>query len=160
MRVDPDAAAELNRLIDEANVARWTNIEEPAAAHAERKLEILFRTSHTLAVYGTLAPGRPNYHVVAPLGGEWTEGVIEGDLIASGWGATFGFPAFRPRPGGKAVAVHVLRAPALSAAWATLDRFEGAEYRRVLVPVFSAEIERKRELRVVANVYAAAQPFE
>ncbi|MDQ5812195.1 MAG: hypothetical protein M3358_15950, partial [Actinomycetota bacterium] len=51
---------------------------------AERHLDDLFRTSHTLAVYGTLAPGRPNHHVVAPLGGEWTDGLIEGDLLPVG----------------------------------------------------------------------------
>jgi hypothetical protein len=35
---------------------------------AERQLDALFRTSHTLAVYGTLAPGQPNHHVVEPFG--------------------------------------------------------------------------------------------
>jgi gamma-glutamylcyclotransferase (GGCT)/AIG2-like uncharacterized protein YtfP len=71
----------------------------PDDRRAERRLDALFRTSHTLAVYGTLAPGQPNHHVVAPLGGEWTDGTIEGDLIPLGWDAALGYPGFRPRAG-------------------------------------------------------------
>jgi hypothetical protein len=48
---------------------------------------------------------------VAPLGGEWTDGVVEGDLFPVGWGATLGYPAFRPMAGGAAVAVKVLTRP-------------------------------------------------
>lgn len=110
----------------------------------------------TLAVYGTLAPGLPNHHVVAPLGGEWSEGVIEGDLAPEGWGATLGYPAFRPRLGGAAVPVQLLTSPALAAAWPELDRFEGPEYRRILVPVFGAGPAGDWQLCTVANIYAAA----
>jgi gamma-glutamylcyclotransferase (GGCT)/AIG2-like uncharacterized protein YtfP len=153
---------EVNRLVAAANTARWQDDgagrAEGGAADAERQLEALFRTSRTLAVYGTLAPGEPNHHVVAPLGGEWTDGVIEGDLFPVGWGATLGYPAFRPRAGGPAVAVKVLRAPALATAWPELDRFEGAEYRRILVPVFSPGGADERRLYTVANLYAAAEP--
>lgn len=96
--------AEVNRLVAAANAARWQSdvsgrAAEPGDVDAERRLDALFRTSHTLAVYGTLAPGQPNHHVVAPLGGEWTDGLIEGDLVPVGWGATLGYPAFRPRVG-------------------------------------------------------------
>ena len=124
---------------------------------AERQLDAVFRTSHTLAVYGTLAPGQPNHHIVAPLGGEWTEGLIEGDLLPVGWGAALGYPGFRPRVGGAAVAVRVLTAPLLATAWPTLDRFEGPEYQRILVPVFSAELSPERRLYTVANLYAATE---
>jgi hypothetical protein len=57
-----------------------------------------------------------------------------------GWGADLGYPGFRPRAGEDAVAVQVLTAPLLAAAWLTLDRFEGPEYQRTLVPVFSTEL--------------------
>ena len=97
-------------------------------SRAEQRLDDLFGTGHTLAVYGTLAPGRPNHHVLAPLGGEWTDGLIEGDLFPVGWGADLGYPEFRPRVGGDAVAVRVLTAPSLATAWADLDRFEGPGY--------------------------------
>lgn len=152
---------DVRRLVAAANVARWRSdvsgrTEEPGAGDAERQLDALFRTGHTLAVYGTLAPGQPNHHVVEPLGGEWTDGVVEGDLLPVGWGATLGYPAFRPRIGGAAVAVQVLTAPLLASAWPTLDRFEGPEYRRILVPVFRPGLADERRLFTVANLYAAA----
>jgi gamma-glutamylcyclotransferase (GGCT)/AIG2-like uncharacterized protein YtfP len=147
---------EVNRLVSAANSARGRGDRLAGATDAERRLDALFGTGHTLAVYGTLAPGQPNHHVVAPLGGEWTEGVIEGDLLQVGWGADLGYPAFRPRDGGDAVAVQVLTAPALVAAWPGLDRFEGAEYRRILVPVFEPGPPDGRRLLTVANLYAAA----
>jgi gamma-glutamylcyclotransferase (GGCT)/AIG2-like uncharacterized protein YtfP len=157
-RMTDVSLAEVLRLVDAANAARWRagEGEDAGAADAERRLEDRFRTRHTLAVYGTLAPGRPNHHVVAPLGGTWTEGFIEGDLVAEGWGATLGYPAFRPRDGGPVVAVHVLAAPALEAAWPELDRFEGPGYRRILVPVY--HLGDGLRLYTVANLYAAAEP--
>jgi hypothetical protein len=55
--------------------------------------------------------------------------------------------------------VQVLTAPSLAAAWPALDRFEGPEYQRILVPVFDAEPgpgqADERRLRTVANLYAA-----
>ena len=153
-------------LVAAANAARRRRDAAGGAAaaccrRAERRLDALFRTSHRLAVYGTLAPGQPNHHVVAPLGGEWTDGLIEGDLLPAGWGAALGYPAFRPRAGGAAVAVQVLPAPSLATAWLTLDRFEGPEYQRILVPVFSMEPgpvqAGERRLYTIANLYAATE---
>ncbi len=154
---------EVSRLVATANAARRRNDgsgrpDEPCASDAEGWLDGLFRTSQTLAVYGTLAPGQPNHHLVAPLGGEWTDGLIEGDLLRVGWGAPLGYPAFRPRAGGDVVAVQVLAAPALAAAWPSLDRFEGPEYRRILVPVFTPGPADERRLYTIANLYAAADP--
>jgi gamma-glutamylcyclotransferase (GGCT)/AIG2-like uncharacterized protein YtfP len=153
------ALEEAIRLVAAANAGRGHGgADDGDAADSERQLESLFRTSQTLAVYGTLAPGEPNHHVVAPLRGEWTDGVVEGDLYPVGWGATLGYPAFRPRTGGAAVAVKMLTTPALQAAWPDLDRFEGAEYRRILVPVFTPGPADERRLYTVANLYAAAAP--
>ena len=81
---------EVRRLVAAVNAIRRQRDASVSAAvesegrRAERQLDVLFRTSHTLAVYGTLAPGKPNHHVVAPLGGEWTDGLIEGDLLPVG----------------------------------------------------------------------------
>jgi gamma-glutamylcyclotransferase (GGCT)/AIG2-like uncharacterized protein YtfP len=159
--------SEVRRLVEEANAPRWRGDasggdELSDARRAERRLDELFRTGHSLATYGTLVPGGPNHHVLAPLGGEWAEGMIEGDLIPSGWGAELGYPGFRPRAGGEAVAVWVLRAPRLADAWPELDRFEGEGYRRILVPVFSEEMGSVREagerrLYTVANLYAPTE---
>lgn len=153
---------EVLALVAAANAARWpgsgsARTEDGGTGDAERRLDALFRTRRTLAVYGTLAPGEPNHHVVAPLGGEWTDGVVEGDLHPVGWGAILGYPAFLPRPGGAAVAVKVLTAPKLAEAWPDLDRFEGVEYRRILIPVFHPGPANERRLYTVANLYAAAE---
>ena len=131
-------------LVAAANAVRRQRDASGSAAgsdgrRAERQLDALFGTGHTLAVYGTLAPGQPNHHVVALLEGEWTDCLIEGDLLPEGWGAALGYPGFRPRVGGDAVAVQVLTTPSMASAWPTLDRFEGPEYQRILVPVFSTE---------------------
>ena len=75
--------SEVRRLVEEANVPRWRGDASGGhdvsdARRTERRLDDLFRTGHTLATYGTLVPGGPNHHVVAPLGGEWTEGLSPG----------------------------------------------------------------------------------
>jgi len=92
-------------------------------------------TPQRLAVYGSLAPDRPNHHHLAPLGGTWTSGVVRGRLVAEGWGATIGFPGLVLDPDGEAITVQVLESEALEAHWTRLDAFEGAGYRRVSVTV-------------------------
>jgi gamma-glutamylcyclotransferase (GGCT)/AIG2-like uncharacterized protein YtfP len=164
--MDDLSLPEVRRLVDAANALRRQGDASGGAVgsdrrRAERRLDDLFRTSHTLAVYGTLAPGQPNHHVLAPLGGEWTDGLIEGDLLPMGWGADLGYPGFRPRVGGDAVAVQVLSAPLLASAWPDLDRFEGPGYERILVPVFGTELgpgqAAERRLHTVANLYAPTE---
>lgn len=158
--MDDPSLAEVERLVAAANAARRRSdaarAHAPDTSDAERRLDERFDVERTLAVYGTLAPGRSNHHVVAPLGGEWTRGIVEGDLSPDGWGATLGYPALRPRAGGPAVQVHVLTSPALVAAWPSLDAFEGPGYRRVLVPVLATGPAGTRRLHAVANLYAAA----
>lgn len=147
-------------LIEAANSARRAT--GPAAglrrraAGAEARLEALFECSERLAVYGSLAPGREYHHVVEPLGGVWSAGVVEGDLTQYGWGAAIGHAALRVRAGGPGVPVRVLSSSALPAAWPRLDEFEGAEYRRVLVPVWSQGAAEGRALLTVANLYEGA----
>jgi gamma-glutamylcyclotransferase (GGCT)/AIG2-like uncharacterized protein YtfP len=100
-----------------------------------------------LAVYGTLAPGESNHGVVAGLQGTWTRGLFHGELHATGWGSTYGFPALRWRPDAPPVRVRLLTSADLPAAWTRLDRFEGPGYRRIVVPV------TQREDRILANIY-------
>ena len=50
---------------------------------------------NALFVYGTLAPGQVNAHVLAPLSGAWTEAQISGSLHDAGWGAAHGCPGAR-----------------------------------------------------------------
>ena len=40
-----------------------------------------------LFVYGTLAPGRPNEHILADVAGEWEPASVTGRLLEEGWGA-------------------------------------------------------------------------
>lgn len=89
-----------------------------------------------LVVYGTLAPGRPNHHVVADVAGKWSTGWVEGDLHDHGWGAAEGYPAMVWRPGAERIDVNVLESAELPQHWRRLDEFEGDGYRRVRIPVF------------------------
>ena len=47
---------------------------------------------HRLFVYGTLAPGRPNAHVLADVPGKWEPATTTGTLVPEGWGAAAGYP--------------------------------------------------------------------
>ena len=42
-------------------------------------------TINNLFVYGTLAPGRPNEHILQDIGGTWKEGSVTGKLHQEGW---------------------------------------------------------------------------
>lgn len=88
-----------------------------------------------LAVYGTLAPGRPNHHRLDGLTGRWLYGYVHGTLVHAGWGASLGYPRTDAFPEGPAVDVQVFESTDLPAHWARLDEFEGPGYRRVVTTV-------------------------
>ena len=85
-----------------------------------------------LFIYGTLAPGEVNEHVLATLKGIWVMARVYGTLNAKGWGHTHGFPALRLDPAAGAVAGQVFHSCDLTQHWAMLDNFEGEAYRRVV----------------------------
>ncbi len=115
-------------------------------------LERRYGVGARLAVYGSLAPGRENHHVVKDLGGTWTGGLfVRGRLESAGWGAGLGYPALHWAEDGDRVAVQLLLAEGLRGAWGRLDEFEGPDYRRLLVPVYDAA----GALATIANLYAA-----
>lgn len=91
-----------------------------------------------LAVYGSLAPGRPNHHELEALSGRWREGTVRGHLRQAGWGATLGYPGLELDDDGDHVPVHVLESDDLPAHWARLDAFEGEGYRRVVATVHTS----------------------
>lgn len=95
----------------------------------------VLKVVNRLAVYGSLAPGRPNHHRLADVSGMWRHGWVEGILHDRGWGAAQGFPGIRLERGGPHVAVHVLESNELAQHWDRLDDFEGEEYRRVPVDI-------------------------
>lgn len=106
------------------------------------------RTSR-LFIYGTLAPGRSNHHVVSEIEGIWQAATLHGDLVDGGWGAEMGCPAIVPRVDGPPVQGFVLSSSALDAHWSRLDAFEGDGYERRAVKVLLASGEQ-----VDAQVYA------
>lgn len=84
-----------------------------------------------LFVYGTLAPGKPNAHLLADVRGTWTPAAVRGVLLAQGWGAALGYPGIVLDPQAGAVNGLVFASDALAQHWARLDDFEGAGYVRV-----------------------------
>lgn len=86
-----------------------------------------------LFVYGTLAPGRSNEHVLAPLEGTWEPATVRGTLFPEGWGASEGYPALVPSDDGPEVPGLVFSSPALEEHWARIDAFEGEGYDRVSI---------------------------
>jgi gamma-glutamylcyclotransferase (GGCT)/AIG2-like uncharacterized protein YtfP len=88
--------------------------------------------THRLSVYGTLAPGRANAHVLAGIAGTWRAAVARGTLHAEGWGAAAGYPGLVLSAEGAAVPGLVFSSDELGDHWARIDAFEGDGYRRVL----------------------------
>ena len=110
-------------------------------------------TSERLAVYGTLAPGRPNEQVLADVRGEWSKGWVEGDFVDHSWGASESYPAMRPREGGSRIDVDLFESAELPRLREQLDDFEGDGYERVPIPV-----HREAHPPVVGHNYAARLP--
>lgn len=108
--------------------------------------EALFNfPANRLAVYGTLAPGEVNYHVIANIPGRWQQGWVRGVLRRIG-----PYPAFQWKLPGKQIPVKVFYSSQLNQHWVGLDRFEGSSYRRILCP-----IEPAGGRVLVANIYEA-----
>jgi gamma-glutamylcyclotransferase (GGCT)/AIG2-like uncharacterized protein YtfP len=124
----------------------------PATDAARRRLETelheRFGYDHRLIVYGSLRPGRENHHHLAAVPGAWRPGWITGVLHDRGWGAGMGYPALEWSPTAGPVEADLFTSTHLGAHWQRLDRFEGADYERIVAPFYD-------ETGVVAlgNVY-------
>ncbi len=92
-------------------------------------------TINSLFVYGTLAPGRPNEHVLESIEGSWKEASVTGKLYKKGWGATLGYPAIILDKGGEKIEGFLFTSDNITAHWHKLDKFEGKEYKRTLTKV-------------------------
>lgn len=115
---------------------------------AEADLEDQYQHSRQLAVYGTLAPGESNFHVVRSLGGTWTQAQVRGVRFILQVGVDVGYPGFRWMTDGPPLQVHLLSSAELPGDWERLDRFEGADYCRILVPLAIG-----KNAFTVANLY-------
>lgn len=91
-----------------------------------------------LAVYGTLAPGEVNHHVLLGIDGSWIEGYVLGYQFEITWGAADGYPGVYLSTDGNRVPVHVLVSDDLDRHWSRIDQFEGPGYRRVSADVYAA----------------------
>jgi SAM-dependent methyltransferase/gamma-glutamylcyclotransferase (GGCT)/AIG2-like uncharacterized protein YtfP len=137
---------ELVKLLERANALRQ-GPPSPELSAIEEQLQREYCAAHRLAVYGSLAPGEKNHDLVRDPEGRWEPGTVRGEMHEQGWGATLGFPGLRWKPDGGEIAVQLLTSALLPQRWLRLDRFEGPEYRRSLVPVATASGI------VVANIY-------
>ncbi|REL27831.1 gamma-glutamylcyclotransferase [Thalassotalea euphylliae] len=107
---------------------------------------------HRLFVYGTLAPGKPNEHILADVTGEWQTGTVTGTLYEEGWGAAMGYPGIvlnkqshnstydasitsKIDEQDEQVTGQVFTSIALPEHWQRLDEFEGVGYQRVATQV-------------------------
>ena len=105
-----------------------------------------------LFVYGTLAPGEPNAHIMEPMKGTWLPGKIRGTLYPGGWGAALGYPGIVLDSEGDVVSGQVFTSSDLPAHWQRLDEFEGAGYVRSKVLVMLND-----ETQVSAYVYTLSE---
>ena len=88
-----------------------------------------------LFVYGTLAPGRPNEHVLGGVSGTWENATVRGRLVQEGWGADQGYPGIILDESAELVEGIVLTSDALQSEWERLDKFEGSQYECVVAQV-------------------------
>ena len=88
-----------------------------------------------LFVYGTLAPGQANHHVLSAIPGSWKAATLQGRLLNEGWGSELGCPGIVPSHDGEEVEGYVLCSHELGEHWGMLDEFEGDGYKRQLVQV-------------------------
>ena len=84
-------------------------------------------TEH-LFVYGSLAPGRENAHMLADVPGRWRPAFVRGKLYQEGWGAALGFPGLELDADGERVRGLVFSSDELAAHWARED-YSAGPYR-------------------------------
>ena len=108
-------------------------------------------TVHRLAVYGSLAPGRPNHHHLANLSGRWIDGTVRGRLLQEGWGSELGYAGIVLDADGQSVKVHLFESSDLPEHWNRLDAFEGSGYRRTVTTAKTAEGDLSASIYVLAH---------
>lgn len=92
---------------------------------------------YSIFVYGSLAPNKPNAHILEKLNGTWEEGFVYGKLVSSGWGADIGFPGIVLDDNGDKISGFIFYSDNLPNYWVQLDEFEGADYIRQPVKVIT-----------------------
>lgn len=91
----------------------------------------------SLIVYGSLAPGESNHHVISHIDGVWHKAKIKGKIIDNGWSKRQGYPEYKSVSNGESEILDVLvfMSEKLEHYWQDIDEFEGTEdYRRITIP--------------------------
>ncbi|HXH77022.1 gamma-glutamylcyclotransferase family protein [Nocardioides sp.] len=101
-----------------------------------------------LFVYGSLAPGASNEHVLADVDGQWEPASVTGALVDEGSAFEQGYPAIVLSMDGPVVDGLLFSSDDLAEHWARLDEFEGEDYERVTV-----RARRQDGQPVAAHVY-------
>ena len=131
---------ELDKIIERLNKNETisnivvNNLEESNLTDDEKQFIKRFIPEKSLIIYGTLAPGKPNHHIVENIKGEWIKAIVRGKLENKGWGADLGYKAFRHTNIEEQVKIdaYILLSEELVANWHYLDEFEGNGYKRIL----------------------------
>jgi len=90
----------------------------------------------TLVVYGSLAPGEANHHVISHIKGIWLKAFIKGKIIDNGWSTRTGYPEFQRTfdSGSNTIEVLAFMSEELDNYWEDIDAFEGTElYNRTRI---------------------------
>lgn len=110
------------------------NFNDKDLTEAEKEFIKTHQVEKTLIIYGTLAPGKPNHHIIEHIKGKWERATIKGRLQKAGWGVDYGYLAFKHVPANEEEIINaiILFSDELPANWQMLDEFEGEEYRRII----------------------------
>lgn len=90
----------------------------------------------TLIIYGSLAPGEANHHIISHINGIWLKAFIKGKIIDNGWATRTGYPEFKRASDKDSHSVEVLAfmSEELDDHWKQLDDFEATEsYKRTTI---------------------------
>jgi len=94
-----------------------------------------------LFVYGTLAPGEENHHLMEVISGSWQPASTFGKVQAQTEGVHIGYPCFIPAESGDVVSGMVFSSEQLDDLWPSLDEFEGDAYGRHMIEVTTLDGE-------------------
>ena len=100
--------------------------------------------THRLFVYGTLAPGRSNAHVLADVPGRWEPASVAGHLIEGGWAAALGYPGIVLDENGGEVPGLLFSSEHLPAHWGRLDAFEMRHVEKAKVGHIVSSLQQSR----------------
>ena len=102
-----------------------------------------------LVVYGTLAPGKVNHHIISEIPGSWKDCIVNGHVDEAN-----GLPYFSWEPRGPSLKAQLFTSSVLPSMWKEIDNFEGPSYQRILIPVkIIDEID-------IANIYVTTHNLE